>query len=126
MLVSTFDAELGMVRTVATGFQTEPEIQSHLDILAQLVRTARACTGHVLHLVDATQAALQPLSGSPSVTKATETGRIRVDRVAVVTASALSKMQVKRLYVAQPLHVFGNVDEAIAWLRSSPSAAQAS
>lgn len=126
MLVASFDDALGMIVTIATGFQDEPEVQRHLDALEALVKRARSRTGRALHLVDATQAAVQPSSGSATIIKEAFKGRIKVDRCAVVTRSALGKMQIQRLYSGLPVQVFNHRHDALAWLQSFQPLARAS
>lgn len=126
MLAASFDEEMGLIRTIATGFQTDTDIENHLAQMASLVRRAKAYTGHALHLVDAVDAQVQPATGSGPIQREASRGRIKVDRVAIVTTSALAKMQTQRLYGDMPLRVFDCMQEAIAWLQSFQSLAKAS
>jgi len=79
MLVATYDEELGMIRSVDTGFLTEQEIESHLATMESLAKQARARTGRVLHLVDATDAPVQSAAGSRACMREAARGRLKVD-----------------------------------------------
>lgn len=115
-LTFEMDHDRGFIRVCGTGVWTPEQASVHFVKLRQAVEGLRAIRQPVLVLVDLSGAALQPSEVTEAVSHGT--GRIYSDAdfVAVVVASILLGVQIKRASQARNVTLFGEIDGALAWL----------
>lgn len=116
MLTATFDDKLGIVRSVSSGSTPQDEIEAYMRGIGVLMRQARARHGRVLHLVDASETAVQPQPMITSFSNMSLKLCRNEDKTAVFVRSALVKMQSRRAVIAGQHASFDSEGEALAWL----------
>lgn len=92
MLVATYDEKLGLVRSLCSGFATQQEVDEYLAHLSALVEYSRSRNGRFLHLVDATEVAIQSTAVSEQLSARSLALGQEQDRTAIITTSALAKL----------------------------------
>lgn len=104
------------IRVTGSGLWTADQAETHFHKLGIALRKMRAELGRALVLVDLREALVQPAATTVAMTR--ETARIYEvrDRVAVVCATALLAMQIKRVAAVYDLATFTDCDAALAWL----------
>lgn len=118
MLSASFDADNGIVVTVADGLASVEEFDAYLAEFGPLVQKSRARHGRCLHLVDAEK---NPIQSRDVFDYMAETSkRLNAmrdgDRSAIILQSALAKMQIDRYGHARQKQFFSDRQSAINWL----------
>ena len=106
----------GFIRVFGTGIWTPEQASVHFVQLRQAVEGLRAIRQPVLVLVDLTAADLQPTAVAEAVRHGTARVYRDADFVAVVVASILLGIQMKRASSARNVALFGEVTQALDWL----------
>jgi hypothetical protein len=119
-----YDRQKRYIAIERAGLLTPDEARAFLDNALQLIETMRREFGYVRVLVlnrDAmvqSQEVAEIFASTPSQVISAD------DRVALVPATALMKLQVGRIVKDRPERVFASAEEAIAWLREPPAEAR--
>jgi hypothetical protein len=112
----SFDRRTGVLHVRVQAYWTDEQADHFIRALASGVAAARDATVTIAALIDAR--AMQVQSAN-SVTSS-RTADLEIyrpgDRLAVVTSSALVRMQCRRVFKRSPAHYFDDIDEAEAWL----------
>ncbi len=116
MLTAIFDDKLGIVRSVSVGLTQQDEIEAYIREMGVLMQHARARHGRVLHLVDASETAVQPQPVITSLNNMSLKLHRNEDKTAMFMRSALVKMQSRRAVIAGQYASFDSEGEALAWL----------
>jgi hypothetical protein len=123
VLTISYDETSGIVRTVAEGFTPMEELEEYLAQLLLYARRSRAKRGCFLHLVDATNIAVQSRESFERIAGlAKEQGDAR-DANAIVMHSSLARMQMALVPTRSRLRIFSDFAEAKAWLVEQGKAA---
>jgi hypothetical protein len=126
VLTVSYDEASGIVRTVAEGFTPMDELERYLEQLLLHARRSRAKRGCFLHLVDATNIAVQSRESFERIAGlAKEQGDER-DSNAIVMRSSLARMQMALVPSRSRLRIFADFGEAEAWLIEQSRAARRS
>jgi hypothetical protein len=111
------DAE-NLVRVRGTGLWTPDQTAIHFIELHRAIRALRAVHRKVLVLVDLREAAVQTSETATAVRDATARIYRAADYVAIVYASQLVAMQMKRAAQIPQLATFNDMDQALDWIRA--------
>lgn len=98
------------------GFWQPDETDAHFLELERRVAAQRLRHGRARVLIDLTEAMVQAQPNVSSISDGARRSYRTGDKVALVVASALLGLQVKRIESAADIQVFGAVDEALRWL----------
>ena len=110
-----------IVFVVAHGQWTRDEVNEHFDNLAAVVRLHRGLFGRARVLIDLREASVQARDVAQEVNLRTTTTYQSGDMVAVVTRTALLRLQMRRVQGAATYAVFDNREAGLEWLECSPS-----
>jgi hypothetical protein len=111
------DAE-SIVRVRGVGLWTPEQAMLHFLALHRAIAGLRAVRRKVLVLVDLREAAVQSAETAEAVSVGTARIYGAADHVAIVHASMLVAMQMKRAAQVPGLASFADLDEALAWIRA--------
>lgn len=109
-----FRHELNLLDIAWTGPFTQDGIRGYAEELLAAFRREGFTPGYLLRM-DMTGSATQPKDLLP-VFREAFFDFPRADRIAIITPSAITAMQVKRIMQQPYLRIFGDADEGLAWL----------
>lgn len=112
------DDEEGLIRVAGRGMWTPEQAAIHFIELHRAILGLRAIRKPVLVLVDLREAAVQTAEVAEAVRDGTSRIYRDADHVAVVYASTLVILQIKRAARVPNLASFQDMDEAMTWLRA--------
>jgi hypothetical protein len=112
------DDEEGLVRVRGAGLWTPEQTAIHFIELHRAIIGLRAVRRKVLVLVDLREAAVQSAETAAAVRDGTARMYREADYVAIVHASQLVAMQMKRAAAVPNLAAFDAMDAALGWLRA--------
>lgn len=115
-----FDASSGSVRIVVRNFWSEEISQNFLRRLQMVTSIARTRAPNLKVLVDATMMNVHTSSAVEEYTEVEATLYRAGDRIAVVTKSALVKLQFRRFFNSAETEYFDMPQQAETWLQSKP------
>ena len=114
----SFDRETGIITIVGEGVYTFIQAQEHFAALAALVSSVRSKRGRVKVLIDTARSAVQPANVAEKIEKSIRSLYTPQDRVALIVASTLHKVQMRRIADPKIIHLFISRDAALTWLRA--------
>ena len=111
------------VTVTGKGFWTPASLEQHYRRLDRDLRAMRARAGSARVLVDLSEAAVQTAETAAVMQRWTASIYRETDQVAVICATQLLAMQVRRQAQIRNLKTFTGKQEAIAWLLDDGQAA---
>ena len=111
-----YDLRMGRLLLSAGGFWCDVELAEFMGKVRSAV-TALASVGRPVSILAVLRTMVpqsQAVFGAPGFLETA--AMIQIDRHAVVTASALIRIQFRRFFAGIPTEFFEDVDAAIAWL----------
>lgn len=125
MLQATYDERDGIITTRAEGLSSIAEFEAYLPALYALMDRSAARHGQWLHVVDASNNAVQTKDSTAHVTS-TWNDKPREDGyTAYLVTSVLAKMQIDRMRENPNKGYFADAASARAWLLERVGAAPA-
>lgn len=122
MFAFDFEEATGIMRITIVGAWTLPEIERYAREAGPQFATARSKAGALRLLLDNTRGALMPPDlVEPMLRAAKSIGR-RDDRVAMVVASSLVKVQTRNVFANQAWGLFISEGAARIWLQAHDQA----
>lgn len=110
------DPRTGVFQVLCVGAWTPEQAQKHFDRMESALHLMRASGRPVRVLVDLRQSRVLPADTSAVMAERSSRVHDAADRVAMVSASALHALQVKRDVRAPRVAVFATMEEAKAWI----------
>jgi len=108
----------GVISIEGRGLFTAEDVASHFRQLGTIISRHHASGQVVRALIDLKGAAIQPMGIATSIAEATNRLYSKpTDRVAILVASSLLKMQLKRIHADRPFEIFISEAEARAFLQ---------
>ena len=115
-LASWYEPASGIIRVLAQGQWTAPQLELHFTALGGLVAERRRSGKQVLVLADVRDSLVQEGDIVERLGRATSGLYEDGDRIAVVVASSLLKMQLKRVVNVANVEFFVSMNAARTWL----------
>lgn len=125
MFQFTFDASAGILQVKVEGSWTLSEVERYGREAGVQFAQARKRAGHLRLLIDISGADILSQALMDPLAKAGMQYSRADDRVALIVASTLMKMQMKRMLGEAPVPIFLSREEAVASVLSSDGAASA-
>lgn len=110
------DAATGIIRIIVQGFWPDDVPRRFLKELEGFTRKARVRTRDLMVLVDATRTSVHSQEAVADFAKADASLSRPNDRIAVVTMSALTKLQFRRFFNSATMEYIGDALAAEEWL----------
>lgn len=96
------------------------DVAAHFRQLGEIISRRHASGEVVRALIDLKSAAIQPMGIATSIAEATNRLYSKpTDRVAILVASSLLKMQLRRIHADQPFEIFISEQEARTFLQGT-------
>jgi hypothetical protein len=114
MYAIAFDHALNLVAIRWTGLFDEPTVDAYADELLRRFRTEGFRPGYRLSM-DMSGCTVQPATAAAAIHARLGTFP-RASRIAIVTASAITRMQVRRFMTQPYLRIFDSAVDARRWL----------
>lgn len=109
-----FRPDLNLVDIRWNGLFDQPSIDAYADELIRRFRAEGFAPGYRLRM-DMIGTSVQPVDAAQAINRRLGSFH-RASRIAIVTASAITRLQVRR-FMAQPhLRIFDTADAALDWL----------
>jgi hypothetical protein len=108
----------GIIHVTGIGFWTPEQVDRHFGQLRRVIDARRVPGDDVRVLVDLRAAPAQSPETAARIGLATETIYEASDRVAIVLASSLAKLQMRRVVQRARHEMFISPDAALTWLRA--------
>lgn len=106
-----------VIRVRGRGFWTPAQAAAHFQALAALIAARRALAAPVRVLVDLREAQVQSAAIAEGIRASTQRLYRAGDRAAIVVASGLLRVQVRRIVEPTVHELFVAEADALAWLR---------
>jgi hypothetical protein len=114
MYTVDFRHDLNLLDVAWTGLMTEAVAHAYVeDLIGRFVREGFR-TGYRLRM-DFSRVAVQPQDAVLTINRRFQ-GFPRASRIAIVTTSGITRLQVRRLMPQPYLSIFDTADAALAWL----------
>jgi hypothetical protein len=110
------DIRTGIVRITGEGLCSLSQVTDHFARLRETIGRIRSERGSVKVLIDTSQSAVQAGDVEEKIERATE--GLPTDRVALIVASMLHNMQMRRLTQTSPIEPFVSEQAALTWLQA--------
>lgn len=110
------DHTSGLIRVIGTGIWSVERAETHFRNLDRAVQNVRQAHGKVNVLVDLRGAAVQPSETAAVIHDWTMRIYRAADRVAVVCATSLLALQMRRGVNIAPLATFHEIEPALRWI----------
>lgn len=115
-LASWMEPGSGLIRVIGQGQWTTSQVDLHFAALSGLIAERRRSGGAVLVLVDLRDSLVQQPEIVEQIGRAVTRIYDSSDRVAVVVASSLLKLQLKRVANVASIEFFVSMNAARTWL----------
>ncbi|WP_137899360.1 STAS/SEC14 domain-containing protein [Sphingomonas sp. 2SG] len=117
MYAITFRHDLNLLDICWTGLFDEAGVDAYADELLRRFREAGFRIGYRLRM-DMSGCSVQPVEAAAAINR--RLGNFpRASRIAIVTGSAITRLQVKRFMTQPYLRIFAAAGEALDWLVAS-------
>lgn len=116
MIETAYDPVTGIVHSRSVGLLTIEEVGSATRRTRELMQRARDEHGRALYLVDARETMVQPREVIEEIERWGSFLDHPDDRMAVVLASTLSKLQTERVFRSDQERAFLSIEAARDWL----------
>ena len=123
MYTVDFRHDLNLLDVAWTGLMTEAAAHAYLEELTGRFVREGFRTGYRLRM-DFSRVAVQPQAAVLTINNRFR-GFPRASRIAIVTASSITRLQVRRLMPRSYLSIFDTAEAALAWLVQGTAAAAA-
>ena len=110
------DHTSGLIHVIGTGIWTVERAETHFRNLDRAVQNVRRKHGKVNVLVDLRGAAVQPSETAAVIHEWTTRIYREADRIAVVCATSLLALQMRRGVNIAPLATFHEMEPALRWI----------
>lgn len=109
-----FRPDLNLVDIRWSGLFDQARVDAYADELIRRFRAERFAPGYRLRM-DMSGTSVQPVDAAQAINR--RLGSFpRASRIAIVTASAITRLQVRRFMTQPYLHIFASADAALDWL----------
>ena len=113
----SFDVDhTSLIRVLGTGIWSAERAETHFRNLERAVKAVRLEHGKVNVLVDLREASVQPSETAAVIHDWTMRIYSEADRVAIVCATSLLALQMRRGVNIAPLATFHEIEAALRWL----------
>lgn len=114
MYAITFRHDLNLLDIRWTGLFDQPAVAAYADELVRRFREEGFRVGYRLRM-DMSGCSVQPVEAAAAINRRLGTFP-RASRIAIVTSSAITRLQVKRFMTQPYLRIFAAAGEALDWL----------
>ena len=118
-----FRHDLNLIDIRWSGLFDQPSVDAYADELVRRFREEGFAPGYRLRM-DMSATSVQPVDAAQAINRRLGAFH-RASRIAIVTTSAITRLQVRRSMNQPYLRIFNSADAALDWLVSSDEAALA-
>ncbi len=118
-----FRHELNLIDIRWSGLFDQPSVDAYADELVRRFREEGFAPGYRLRM-DMSATSVQPVDAAQAINRRLGAFH-RASRIAIVTTSAITRLQVRRFMNQPYLRIFKSADAALDWLVASDEAALA-
>lgn len=112
------DPRSNLIQIWGSGLWSRAEVDAHFDELDGEIRQKRTRFPHIRVLVDIRESGVQTQDTAEGVTLGTRRIYREGDRIAIIVASSLVKMQMRRAVEHRELQIFISPSAAVTWLEA--------